>query len=119
MDDEHTPRDIDRRVRAALAIDDAISRRVLAKALKATIERPPRGRRVKSAVAATAGICLVAGIGAWRLWRDGPAPESPAALTITTKGALLVVESQDGRRWIVGSPPARRTGDNYVLVVPQ
>ena len=119
MDDEHTPHDIDRRVRAALAIDDAISRRVLARALKAPIERPPRGTRVKSAVALTAGLAVVVGIGVWRQGRDAPAPAPPAALRITAQGAILVVESQDGRRWVVGPPPARQTGGNYVLVVPQ
>ena len=120
MDDEHTPHDIDQRVRAALAIDDGVTRRVLARALKAPIERPPRGRRVKGAVALTVGVAVVAGISVWRPWRDAPAPAPPpAALRITAKGAVLVVESQDGRRWIVGPPPARPIGGNYVLVVPQ
>jgi hypothetical protein len=120
MDDERIPHDVDRRVRAALAIDDAVTRRVLAHALKAPIERAPRGRRVTSvAVAATVAICLVVGIGVWRRWRDAPAPASPATLRISAKGVLLVVEGQDGRRWVVGPPPARPTGGNYVLVVPQ
>jgi hypothetical protein len=30
---------------------------------------------------------------------------------------MVVVESQDGRRWVVGPPPERRTGGNYVIVV--
>ena len=119
MDDGHIPHDVDRRVRNAVAIDEAVSRRVLARALKASIERPPRRKRVTSAIAATVGICLVVGIGVWRRWRDAPAPASPATLRITAKGVLLVVEGQDGRRWVVGPPPARPTGGNYVLVVPQ
>jgi hypothetical protein len=32
---------------------------------------------------------------------------------------MLVVESQDGRRWVVGPPPKRRVGSNFVLVVPE
>jgi len=120
MDDEHTPHDLDRRVRGALAIDDAASRRVVARALKAPDERPPHRDRVKSAAALAVGVAVVAGISVWRPWRDAPAPApSPPALRITAKGAVLVVESQDGRRWIVGPPPARPTGGNYVLVVPQ
>jgi hypothetical protein len=119
MEDEHIPHDVDRRVRAALAIDDAASRRVLARALKAPIERPARGTRVTRAVALTVGIGVVLGIGVWRQGRNAPAPPPPAALRITARGAILVVESQDGRRWVIGPPPARQTGGNYVLVVPQ
>lgn len=42
----------------------------------------------------------------------------PSALAITGRGSLLVVESADGRRWIVG-PPARASVGSYVIVVPQ
>jgi hypothetical protein len=119
MDDDHTLHDVDRRVRAAFAIDDGVSRRVLGGALKAPNERPARGTRVRIAVALTVGVAAIVGISVWRPWRDAPAPAPPAALRITAKGAILVVESQDGRRWLVGPPPARQTGGNYVLVVPQ
>ena len=30
---------------------------------------------------------------------------------------MVVVEHPDGRRWIVGPPPERRAGRNYVIVV--
>jgi hypothetical protein len=119
MGDERTPDDVDRRVRAALAIDETVSRRVLARALKAPGTRPSRGRVVMNSVAVALGIGVVVGIGMWRPWRGAPASAPPAALRITSEGAVLVVESQDGRRWIVGPPPARATGGNYVLVVPQ
>ena len=119
MDDENTPDDVDRRVRAALAIEDAASRRVVARALNAPIEPPARGARVKRAVALIVGIGVIFGIGVWRQGRDAPTPAPPAALRITAKGTILVVESQDGRRWVIGPPPARQTGGNYVLVVPQ
>ena len=117
MDDERTPDDVDRRVRAALVIDEAVSRRVLARALKAPGTRPSRGRRVMNAVAVALGIGVVVGIGMWWLGRNAPATASPAALRITAKGPVLVVESPDGRRWIVGPPPARQTGGNYVIVL--
>jgi hypothetical protein len=61
-----------------------------------------------------AGVC-------WRESpsRDGVAPlNQPSALAITGRGSLLVVESADGRRWIVG-PPARAGAGSYVIVVPQ
>jgi hypothetical protein len=119
MDDEHTPHDVDRRVRAALAIDDAVSRRVVTQAIKAPRARSFHRRRVMSSVAVTLGIGVIVGLVVWRQWRAVPASALPAALRITSEGAVLVVESQDGRRWIVGSPPARRIGGNYVLVVPQ
>ena len=32
---------------------------------------------------------------------------------------MLVVESQDGRRWIVGPASEHRIGGGYVIVVPQ
>jgi hypothetical protein len=119
MDDERTPHDVDRRVRAALAIDDAVSRRVVTQALKTLGTPPARRRRVMSSVAVTLGIGIIVGLGVWRPWRAVPASPPPAVLRISSEGVVLVVESQDGRRWIVGSPPVRRTGGNYVLVVPQ
>jgi hypothetical protein len=79
--------------------------------------RPSSARRLKGAVALDAGIGVVIGTGVWWLGRNAPATASPAALRITAKGPVLVVESPDGRRWIVGPPPARQTGGNYVIVL--
>jgi len=114
--DERTPHDVDRRLRAAFAIDDGVGRRVVAKALRTT-PAPVYSGHMKSAVALVVAIGVAVGLTLWRPWHAAPAP--PAGLRITATGAILVVESQDGRRWIVGPPPARPSGGNYVLVVPQ
>ena len=115
--DEPVPHDVDRRVRAAFAIDDGVSRRVVSQALKAAAAPPRLGRRATSAVALIVVVGVAVSLTVWRLWHAAPPP--PAALRITATGAILVVESQDGRRWIVGPPPARPSGGNYVLVIPQ
>ena len=121
MDDEHTRRDVDARVRAALRPDDAFARRVVDRAL-ADVRAPrrsARGRRFAVAVAACALIVSVGGVVAWQSRRGAspPAPVPSESLAVTGTGSLVVVEHPDGRRWIVGPPPQRRTGGNYVIVV--
>ena len=115
--DERTSHDVDRRLRAAFPIEDGVSRRVLAQALKTAPAPPLFSRHLKSASALSIAIVVAVSLTVWRRWHAAPAP--PAELRITATGAILVVESQDGRRWIVGAPPARPSGGNYVLVVPQ
>jgi hypothetical protein len=119
MDDEPGLHDIDRRVRAALAPDETAIHRVLARALQGSGVRTPvtRARGVARVTALVCAAVLVAAT-VWR-WRQGSAPEAPPppAFTITGSGSVVVVDSPDGRRWVVGSAPARRTGGNYVIVL--
>ena len=120
MDDEHEQREADERVRAALAPDDAASRRVVARALAGEGVATPRGRHFAGLTIALSVVCAAA-IAVVVLSRSrvvAPARDQPSALAITGRGSVLVVESADGRRWIVG-PPARARAGNYVIVVPQ
>jgi hypothetical protein len=158
MDDEHTQREVDTRVRGALSADRVASRRLVMRALAQGGEAVSRDTRRRLAAVTAAALALVVGVSTWQwrrtarveerepfipgLARDAgrrgatePLPASPASrgmnaspsvrspdppsLAITGRGSLLVVDSQDGRRWVVGAPPARRAGGNYVIVVPQ
>jgi hypothetical protein len=120
MDDEHGQREVDDRVRAALAPDDAASRRVVSRALAGEAVAGPRRRLFAGVTIVLAAVCAAAiGVVVLSRSRAGVAPlNQPSALAITGRGSLLVVESADGRRWIVG-PPARAGAGSYVIVVPQ
>ena len=119
MDDEHTLREADARVRSALRPDDAIARRVLDRAF--ADERAPRrrARGFQSAVVFAAVLILcVTSVIVWQSRHPpSPAPVSSDSLAVTGTGSIVVVEHPDGRRWIVGPPPERRAGRNYVIVV--
>ena len=123
MDDEHTLREADARVRDALRPDDAIAQRVLERAL--ADDRAPRpgarGRRSAVAIAAFALVFCLAGVISWQSRRAispaAPTPVSSDSLAVTGMGPIVVVEHPDGRRWIVGPPPERRAGGNYVIAV--
>jgi hypothetical protein len=65
-------------------------------------------------------LALIIGVAAWQTRRQRAGGDTrPTSLAITGQGSLLVVESQDGRRWVVGPAPKRRPGGGYVIVVPQ
>jgi hypothetical protein len=120
MDDEHAQPEVDERVRVALAPDDAASRRVVAQAF-ADAEVLARRRLPIGGVAVAIAVVCAAAIAVVVLSRSqavSPALSQPAALAITGRGSVLVVESGDGRRWIVG-PPAPATTGSYVIVVPR
>ena len=119
MDDEHEQREADERVRAAFAPEDAASRRVAARAL-ALAEVPAPRRRLIAGITVALAVACAAAIAVVVRSRSGavsPALGQPAALAITGRGSVLVVESGDGRRWIVGPPAPAGTG-SYVIVVP-
>jgi len=120
MDDEHTLRKADARVRDALLPDDAVARRVLDRALAENRASRPgaRGRRSVVAMAAFAVVLSVTGVMVWQSRHPpSPAPVASDSLAVTGTGSIVVVEHPDGRRWIVGPPPERRAGGNYVIVV--
>ena len=148
MDDEHTLRDVDTRVRCALRPDASASRRVVLGALADDHGPVSRAGRRRLAVVVVAALALAAGASVWQ-WRRAartaerepfrraatdPLPAEPTSrrmngspsvgspdapsLVITGRGSLLVVDGGDGRRWVVGPAPDRRTGGNYVIVLP-
>ena len=114
MQDEHVLREVDRRVRAALMPDAETTDRVIANALAISVA-PVRRRWL--AVAAGAALAASLGVGGWQWRRMVQMRSEPAPLSITARGSMLVVESQEGR-WIIG-PVSQRPGGNYVVVIPE
>jgi hypothetical protein len=118
MDDEHTRHDADARLRAALNPGDAVSHRIVTRALK-DAGAPRRSSRRLQYASAFAAITVVLVVGVWRPRRVPPpaVPSAPAPLAVTGTGSMVVVEHPDGRRWIVGPPSEPRASGNYVIVV--
>jgi hypothetical protein len=118
MDDENRLPEIDALVRDAVTPPDDAVDRVVLKALGDNRE-PPRRRGGWLAMVTAGAFVLVLGIAAWQWARIADRRAGAASLAIKGEGSMLVVESQDGRRWVVGPPPKRRIGSNFVLVVPE
>lgn len=116
MDDDRTLRETDARVRSALIPDDALTRRLVIRSLADARARPPGVGRARYSVVGAAALTLLIAASVWQ-WRRATPPAPLPSLAIVGRGSMVVVESQDGRRWVVGPPPERRTGGNYVIVV--
>ena len=131
MDDDRSHADIDERIREAFRADPAAPPRIARRALD---ERPAldAGSRTRSSrpfvIAAAAALVLVMGIAAWQMRpsRSAPAQVAPlrsspplTSLSITGSGSIVVVDGDDGRRWIVGRSAAPPPLGRYVIVVPQ
>ena len=119
MDDENRLLDVDRRVRAAVSPPASVADRVVTRAL--TDNDPSWQHRHRRGVAVTTvtTAVLVLALTIWLGRERTGEPSIPTSLAITGKGSLLIVESQDGRRWIVGPVPQRPIGASYVIVIPQ
>jgi hypothetical protein len=117
MDDESKLPEVDVRIRAALIVDGVASRRVVMRALADDGRRVKEVRRRPFVVVTSAVLALLLVMSAWQWRRGARVPVSAPSLSITGEGSLLIVDGQDGRRWVVGPPPQRRTGGNYVIVV--
>jgi len=117
MDDESKLLEVDARVRAALIVDGVASRRVVMRALADDGRRVKEVRRRPFIVVTAAALALLLVMSAWQWRRGARVPVSAPSLSITGEGSMLIVDGQDGRRWVVGPPPQRRTGGNYVIVV--
>ena len=118
MNDEPRLPEIESRIRAALRTSDATCRAIVARALTDTPRtQPRRWRRPLTMAAATAlALLLVAAAVAWR--RSAGRLASSPLITVTSAGPVLVVQSEDGRRWIVGPSLPRRSG-SYAMVVSE
>jgi hypothetical protein len=115
MNDEPRRPEIDSRIRAALRTSDATCRAIVARALTDTPRTLPRRWRrpfVMATATALALLLVVAGFA----WRRGAGRSTSPSITVTSAGAVLVVQSEDGRRWIVGPSMPRRSG-SYAMVV--
>jgi len=119
MDDENRLLEVEARVRAAVNPPAYVVDRVVRRALDDTDGPPQYRHRMTLAVVTVATVVLLIAL-IVSLGRQRPGESTlPTSLAITGEGSLLVVVSQDGRRWIVGPAPKRRTGGGYVIVVPQ
>jgi len=118
MDDERELLEIDSRIRAALQANDDACRRVVARALADEQRATPHRRRGRFAILTAGAVVLILVVVGAIQWRRGAARPMPQSLTITSAGSMLVVESQDGRRWIIGPLQPRRSA-NYVMVVTE
>jgi ferric-dicitrate binding protein FerR (iron transport regulator) len=114
MNDDDNMFELDARVRAALNPETEAARRVVMRALADADAKPQRQRRLRVALLSAAVLALLAGAGLQ--WRRGSNHAMPPALAITGEGSMVVVESEDGRRWIVGPPATRNTRGSYVIV---
>jgi hypothetical protein len=117
MDDENRLLDVDARVRAAVNPPASVVDRVVTRALTDHDRAPQHRSRGRVVVVTVASAVLLLAL--WQGRERTPEYRVPTSLAITGDGSLLVVESHDGRRWIVGSVPKRPVGTSYVIVVPQ
>jgi hypothetical protein len=116
--DEPDLHDVDSRLRSVFKADVDASRRVAARAL--TNEMPPSPPRWRTplAIVTVTAIALVVSVAGY-LSRRHAAPPPSRSLTITSAGPLLVVESLDGRRWVVGPSTPRRSGNYTMVIAPE
>jgi len=116
MDDESERLEIDVRLRATFAPPDDVVDRVVRQSLAGT-DRKRRSTFVW--VFAAAAIAML--IGTVTLRQRGQGQRQPAAssITIVGDGSMLVVERNDGRRWLIGPRQDRLTQGNYVILISQ
>ena len=108
-DDDVT--NVERRLRAVLLPDDERVRRVIAGAL--TPDRQIHRLRLLGLLVA----CVVALLVIPQFWRAS-AP-LPPALHISGTGSVLVVTSEDGRRWVVNVQREPTARGEYVIAFPR
>lgn len=119
MDDENKLPEVETRVRAAVNPPASVVERVVKRALTHNDGPPQHRRRRRVAVVIVASAVLLIALTIWQRRERTPEYRVPTSLAITGDGSLLIVESQDGGRWIVGPVPQRPIGASYVIVVPQ
>ena len=118
MDDELDTSEIEERIRRAVYADAAAARRIAAAALNAPRLAPPMRARRTILVAAAVAIVVAATVAGWR-GRSVLPPPSARSLSLRGSGSTIVVDGDDGRRWIVRSSDQERPQGGYVIVFPQ
>jgi len=117
MDDERTLLELDDRLREAFTTDDAGVRRIVQRALA---DDPARGGRVPilryGLFAAAMLLALAAGA---QRWRYEPVGAARPALSLVGRSSTIIVDSADGRRWVLEAAPERRASGNYVIVLAE
>jgi hypothetical protein len=117
MDDEHERPEIETQLRATLTPPNEVVDRVVRRALAGGPQRPSSAYLRLAAVAAA--LALLAGGGT--VWRQGRVHREPVAssMTIVGDGSMLVVERDNGRRWLISPRLDRRGQGHYVIVIPE
>ena len=111
MRDEDRVSEAERRLNLVLRPGDESVARVIAGALRSGQQRPRRHVGV-------IGACMLAlAVAAAFLW-PGTAP-SPAPLVISGSGSIVVVASDDGRRWLIQAQQSSPARGEYVIAFPQ
>ena len=111
MRDEDRSSEGERRLHLVLRPGDASVARVIARALRPSQQRPRRH------VGVIGASLLALAVAATLFWR-GTAP-SPAPLVISGSGSIVVVTSDDGRRWLIQTQQSSPGRGEYVIAFPQ
>ena len=117
MNDQPSLLEIDSRVRAALRPNDDACRAIVGRALADTPRTPPPRWRRPFAMATAAAVALLLVVAAFTWRRSAGRPTSPST-TVTSAGPVLIVRTEDGRRWIVGPSMPHHSG-SYAMVVTE
>jgi hypothetical protein len=115
MDDDANRYEVDARLRQILRPPSAAIDRVMAGALARRQTREP-GQRWRWA-AVTVAVLLIVAVVTWQraLRRDPTVP----VIRVSRNASMLIVQSSDGRRWLLTPPAERPRGGHYVIVVPE
>ena len=108
-DDDVT--NVERRLRAVLQPDDERVRRVIAGALSSDRQIHPL-RPLGLLVACVVALLVIA-----QFWRASD--PLPSALHISGTGSILVVTSDDGKRWVVNVQRESTARGEYVIAFPR
>jgi hypothetical protein len=114
MDDENRLLEVDTRVRAAVNPPDSVVDRVVTRALTDN-DRPPQHRSRRRVVVVTVATAVLLLLSIWQVRERTEEQTAPNSMAITGDGSLLIVESHDRRRWIVGPVPQRPMSASYVV----
>jgi hypothetical protein len=112
MHDDDVLSGAERRLRDVLRSRDERVNMVIGRALAG----PRRPRRVGVRLLAAVTLAVIV-LGALVVWRAS-APRPPT-LTILGSGSVIVVMSEDGRRWILNQQTEPAAHGQYVIAVPQ
>ncbi len=117
MDDGQERCEVDAWVRNALAPDREAGARVAVRALATSHASTSAPRRRPFALLAAAALALLAVLVGFQ-WRHAGLAGARPDVPIPGGGPLVVIESPEGQRWIVGRSPDRPGGGSYVMVIP-
>jgi hypothetical protein len=110
MRDEDRLSEGERRLNLVLRPGDESVARVIAGALRPSQQR---SRRHVGVIASMLALAVAAAF----LWRGTTPP--PAPLVISGSGSIVVVTSDDGRRWLIQAQQSSPARGEYVIAFPQ